>query len=457
MTIRECIDRVDNAKPNQYGNEEKVRWLSFLDGIIINEVLKTHDGYEGQYDDFVGYSADKQDVPLIVPAPYDIMYEAYLKMKIDEENGETARYNNSMTIYNTYLAEYKKWYNKSHMPIGSTGARSASSSSSVSLTKENIITTLGYTPAKEGDYATPDYVKSYAQPKGEYVTEDDLEDYSKQSWVGTLASLTTAVKDTIVGAINWLHEKLTSAEERLDAVEVSLADVPIPLLLSDWVAEGEYFVQNIAVEGLGTDCSPLIALSSVGEMATEDELYSYACIYDVVVTEGNLKFIASEKPPISFTVIAKGVVAGEGQEVSAVTSLVAKVSELETDVDALQTENTAQAEQITKLNSEIEYTTTKVNVTAGAHFENASYKGCFYKKVHGMCVLHIAVKELTANTATVIGILPSGYRPLCNTTIKGGNGESDTGMCNITVDTVGRIYVNSTSTMAFGVVSFVTA
>jgi hypothetical protein len=54
MTIKECIDIVDNAKPNQYGTKEKVMWLSFIDEIIINDVLKTHEGYDGRYDEFSG-------------------------------------------------------------------------------------------------------------------------------------------------------------------------------------------------------------------------------------------------------------------------------------------------------------------------------------------------------------------------------------------------------------------
>jgi hypothetical protein len=117
MTIKECIDIVDNLKPNQYSIEDKVEWLSFIDQTIINSVLKTHEGYHGEYDDFAGYSPDNLSVPLIVPSPYDRLYTAYLKMKIDEENGETARYNNSATMFNSYMMEYKRWYNKTHMPI----------------------------------------------------------------------------------------------------------------------------------------------------------------------------------------------------------------------------------------------------------------------------------------------------------------------------------------------------
>lgn len=123
MTIKECIDIVDNLKPNQYSIYDKVDWLSYLDHSIINEVLLTHEGYDGRYDDFTGYSPDKLEVGLIVPSPYDRLYPAYIKMKIDEENGETARYNNSVTLFNAYLMEYKKWYNSNHMPLSPSDRR----------------------------------------------------------------------------------------------------------------------------------------------------------------------------------------------------------------------------------------------------------------------------------------------------------------------------------------------
>lgn len=123
MNIKECIDLVDGVKPNQYSIEDKVAWLSFIEQSIINDVLLTHEGYDGRYDDFTGYSPDNLTVGLIAPSPYDRLYTAYLKMKIDEENGETARYNNSATLFNSYLSEYKKWYNRNHMPISNADRR----------------------------------------------------------------------------------------------------------------------------------------------------------------------------------------------------------------------------------------------------------------------------------------------------------------------------------------------
>lgn len=120
MNIKECIDIVDNIKPNQYTIKEKVMWLSFVDETIINDVLKTHEGYDSKYDNFEGYTEDKLSTTLIVGSPYDRLYTAYLKMKIDQENGETARYNNSAALYNTYMMEFRRYYNKTHMPIDVT-------------------------------------------------------------------------------------------------------------------------------------------------------------------------------------------------------------------------------------------------------------------------------------------------------------------------------------------------
>lgn len=133
MTIQECIDMVDNQKPNQYSKRDKVMWLSFVDRTIINDVLKTHEGYDGRYDNFTEYTEDQLTKTLIVESPYDRLYPAFLKMQIDGENGEMARYNNSASIFNAYMMEYRKYYNKTHMPLSVNDRRP--------IVKENTETT----------------------------------------------------------------------------------------------------------------------------------------------------------------------------------------------------------------------------------------------------------------------------------------------------------------------------
>lgn len=137
MNIQECINRVDSVKPNQYSIEDKVRWLSYLDGSIQKEIFDRYEQppeekethiiiYEDsvapeeeiveETTEFAGYSPDRMTDELLVPFPYDELYVAYLKAKIDEENGETARYNNSASTFNGMLQDFQKAYHREHMP-----------------------------------------------------------------------------------------------------------------------------------------------------------------------------------------------------------------------------------------------------------------------------------------------------------------------------------------------------
>lgn len=137
MNIQECINRVDSVKPNQYSIEDKVRWLSYLDGSIRKEIFDRYEQPPEEKEtqiviiygstttteetteeptEFTGYSPDRLTDELLAPFPYDELYVAYLKAKIDEENGETARYNNSAATFNGMMQDFQKAYHREHMP-----------------------------------------------------------------------------------------------------------------------------------------------------------------------------------------------------------------------------------------------------------------------------------------------------------------------------------------------------
>ena len=119
MTIIEAINKVDSLKPNTYIQEDKIAWLSTLDGIIKNEIIDTHEGTENI--SFNGYDVDTAlDTVLLVPAPYDEVYVKWLEAQIDYTNGETSRYENSMLMYNTAYSAFKRHYNRTHMPKGNS-------------------------------------------------------------------------------------------------------------------------------------------------------------------------------------------------------------------------------------------------------------------------------------------------------------------------------------------------
>lgn len=114
MTIIEAINGIDALKPNQYTQEQKIEWLSKIDGLIKEQVIDTHEG--GVYIGSIDYSIVPINTKLLIPAPYDEIYLHYLTMKIDYAMGEYQKYNNSAQVYNTALQEYKRWYNREHMP-----------------------------------------------------------------------------------------------------------------------------------------------------------------------------------------------------------------------------------------------------------------------------------------------------------------------------------------------------
>lgn len=117
MTLIECINRINILKPNTYSQEEKINWLSTIDGIIKREIIDTHEGGDSVvfngYDEFTPLTTE-----LLVPDPYDDIYLRWLEAQIDYANGEYARYNNVVKAYNDAYSTYSRYYNKMHMPLG---------------------------------------------------------------------------------------------------------------------------------------------------------------------------------------------------------------------------------------------------------------------------------------------------------------------------------------------------
>lgn len=117
MTIAEAISNVDKLKPNGYPESMKINWLSNLDGQVFKEVFQTHEN--SPIESFEGYDNAPLDTELLIPYPYDEdIYNYFLQKNIDKENGETAKYNQSVTLYNNAFLAFQNYYNRTHMPIG---------------------------------------------------------------------------------------------------------------------------------------------------------------------------------------------------------------------------------------------------------------------------------------------------------------------------------------------------
>lgn len=117
MTIDQAIALCDALRPNQYPRELKIAWLSKLDGRIFRELLLTH--ADCPMDSFAGYdTAMDGGTQLLVPAPYgEDVYNYFLQAQIDKENGETTRYNQSITMYNSAFRAFADDYGRNHLPV----------------------------------------------------------------------------------------------------------------------------------------------------------------------------------------------------------------------------------------------------------------------------------------------------------------------------------------------------
>lgn len=116
MTIMGAINHIDAVKPNGYSQDEKLRWLSVLDGIVKREIIDTHVG--GEDVEFNGYNENTaQTTEMLVPYPYDDIYIRWLEAQIDYASGEYGKYNNSVSLFNSTYDSYAKHYNRTHMPL----------------------------------------------------------------------------------------------------------------------------------------------------------------------------------------------------------------------------------------------------------------------------------------------------------------------------------------------------
>lgn len=111
MTPNKVIEYVDTIRPNAYGEEVKLRWMSELDSMVQRLVY--------QNDGCVTYTyPDDMDKELLIPPPFDGTYALYLESMIDYYNREYGNYNNSAMMFEARFAEYKKAYIREHPARG---------------------------------------------------------------------------------------------------------------------------------------------------------------------------------------------------------------------------------------------------------------------------------------------------------------------------------------------------
>lgn len=113
--MNRVIEYVDKVKPNTLTDEEKYRWIRTVEGRVAREIIG-----DNERDCCV---PDDADAELLVPAPYDGVYELYVMAQIDLLNREYDHYNNMVLAFTDLLDAYRQWYLQTNPPRGAKNFR----------------------------------------------------------------------------------------------------------------------------------------------------------------------------------------------------------------------------------------------------------------------------------------------------------------------------------------------
>lgn len=117
----EIITNVDTRYPNEASMAEKISALDTLERQIYREIVVTHDGADEVETFITGDGHINYDDPTIAPDEFHDMYEYYVEAIIAQRYGETARYNNAASAFNTRYNAFQNYWNRTHTPLQKAG------------------------------------------------------------------------------------------------------------------------------------------------------------------------------------------------------------------------------------------------------------------------------------------------------------------------------------------------
>ena len=119
MKIGEVITTLDELKANTYTQQNKIMWLSRLDKMVTESVLRHYVGNEEF--EFKGYDQSTDlETELLMPEPFAEAYIRYMSAQIDLHNADYEEYNNTIELFNIAYQQFKNWYNRNHAAIIAT-------------------------------------------------------------------------------------------------------------------------------------------------------------------------------------------------------------------------------------------------------------------------------------------------------------------------------------------------
>ena len=113
VTLDEAISYFDEQCPNQYSRENKIAWISELDELIFENIIKHRENPEITV--FLPYDSDTDgNTELLVPYMFREIYRFFIEKSVAYANRETIAYNNALQMFEAYYDNYFSWYNRNH-------------------------------------------------------------------------------------------------------------------------------------------------------------------------------------------------------------------------------------------------------------------------------------------------------------------------------------------------------
>lgn len=110
-TVNKIIETVDGMVPNTFEEEIKFRWMTELDGIVARSVMQLAEPPRYEY-------PKDMDTKLLIPEPYERVYELYMEAMIALAYRDYHGYNNVITVFDALFSKYKKEYIRENRPEG---------------------------------------------------------------------------------------------------------------------------------------------------------------------------------------------------------------------------------------------------------------------------------------------------------------------------------------------------
>lgn len=158
-TIGQIVDLVDQLRENAFPKALKVAWISELDALVAADVMLLDILELEQF----RYDPEKDlDREPLVRFPHDNIYHYWLCAKIDAENGEYRRYQNTMQLYNGAFLAYRTWFSRVY-----DAAECGGGTPSHYLSAYGLAVELGFQGTKEEWVASLKGVPGPQGPQGE--------------------------------------------------------------------------------------------------------------------------------------------------------------------------------------------------------------------------------------------------------------------------------------------------